>query len=628
MSPRLPQFTASRAVLIGTARYDNTALSDLPAVEYNVIDLHAVLTDEVVSGFPPAAVEVVHNPRDAREVMDPVLRASIAATDLLLVYFAGHGLLMGETADLHLATAGTIPEQPWTGLPFQHLARVIRRSPAEVKILLLDCCYSGRAARDLMGDPVHLAVDQVSVDGVYVMTSTSGTRAGKAPLEHRHTAFTGGLLDVMRGGCTSAEDLLGMSTLYDAVRQRMTRHGWPVPEQYHKNNAGNLALVRNAVRRRPVPAPSGTATADLAAMQAPQVARVVSKLAPAARGALLVELAEANSPLAADAVRLMAATPLVNAVHTATPEMAEGLRHLVHRAREDGAALLSSFRVRPAQPALARRLLSRELRRLRERQQASLDKVTTTLHWSKSKLMRVESGAVTVTTAEARSLLACYDVPHTDPVSDYVLALAEENTRRPWWWAYRQVLWPELTTLVSLESAAAQISILALQVVPAIFQTEEYMRSVLTTFPRQGYDDETQVTVRLHRQAVLFDRDDQVDLTVILHENALHREVGRRRTAREQLDRLAEVAERPNVRLHVLPSSSRHTPATADLMVLHFDLGTGDGLVYTEAVYRDAVVDRPGQVQLHTELFTQLLGSTLDVEHSVALVRQARDSLV
>ena len=133
-APRLPDFPASRAVLIGVAGYEHPELADLPAVAENLSGLRAVLSDTERSGFAEPDMVHVLDPADARAAMTPVVEAATAATDLVLVYFAGHGLLSGDHGDLHLALAASAPEEPWTSLPFGYLARVQPRPPLGVEL--------------------------------------------------------------------------------------------------------------------------------------------------------------------------------------------------------------------------------------------------------------------------------------------------------------------------------------------------------------------------------------------------------------------------------------------------------------------------------------------------------------
>ncbi|WP_328665403.1 caspase family protein [Streptomyces sp. NBC_00322] len=243
---RLPDFAASRAVLVGCQRYASDRLPELPGVGQNIAALSSVLTDSVLSGFDGAHVARVLDPESIDEVMDPIVRSSQEATDVLLVYFAGHGLLMGPDNALHLTTTRSDTERPWSALPFAYLARTIKESAAATKILLLDCCYSGRASMDVMGEEGSSIADELAVDGIYVMTATSKTKKAKAPIGEDYTAFTGLLVQVMREGIEDADELLPMSDLYGEVLRRTRKTDWPLPQQVNHNNAAVLALVRNA----------------------------------------------------------------------------------------------------------------------------------------------------------------------------------------------------------------------------------------------------------------------------------------------------------------------------------------------------------------------------------------------
>ena len=66
------------------------------------------------------------------------------------------------------------------------------------------------------------------------------------------------------------------------------------------------------------------------------------------------------------------------------------------------------------------------------------------------------------------------------------------------------------------------------------------------------------VKVRLRRQHVI-DRAPGLDLTVVIDESVLQRRVGDERVMHEQLRRLAQDADRPNVTLQILPLDGPHT---------------------------------------------------------------------
>ncbi|MBJ6618739.1 caspase family protein [Streptomyces sp. DHE17-7] len=79
---------------------------------------------------------------------DPVTSPE-EATDTLLVYFAGHGMRDADSTDLYLALGDSREHLGYTAVAYQHLRTALRTARARRKIVVLDCCFSGRAARAL-----------------------------------------------------------------------------------------------------------------------------------------------------------------------------------------------------------------------------------------------------------------------------------------------------------------------------------------------------------------------------------------------------------------------------------------------------------------------------------------------
>ncbi len=682
---RLPNFAASRAVLVGVAAYHDPGLVDLPAVAENVAALLGVLTDPTLSGFADAQVTVVLDPADARAVMAPVLQAAAAADDLVLVYFAGHGILAGDGVELHLATGDSVPEQPWTSLPFAYLARVLRRAHATTKILLLDCCYSGRAARDLMGDAVHLAVNQVGVDGVYVMTSTSGTRAAKAPTGHRYTAFTGGLIHAMRHGTATAGDLLGMPQLFQVVRARMHAAGWPIPEQYHHNNAGNLALVRNATRssgadarrRRPAPqawaamapeqaaaaldalAPADanavvagapavalagvlpqlssiSAAARLAALDDSQIVAVLRLLAPQTaadvlakldqprRGTLLDQLSAVDTTVAAAVVCRFGRCVLRNIVRDSPGDQLRHARQVIAVARADARQVLYGGQVAADQPAHARRQLSQELRQLREATGATQHAAASALGWSPSKLARIERGNSAIADSDLHALLARFAVDAGSELAGRLVQLAQITRVTPWWASSRGLRLAALTRLAGLEGAATAVRYYSSQLVPGLLQTRDYARSAINHAYFDHPDaelNERRVAFRLHRQTAALERQDPVELTVIFHEAVFRNTVGSPSIMREQVAYLVDVAARQNVTFRLFPFAEGAVPAPAPFLVMEFGDVGDSPLAYAEGSLTETFIDNPRHVRGYQHMLTAIENDAIDSEATYAYLQ-------
>ncbi|MEV6345519.1 caspase family protein [Actinoplanes sp. NPDC051851] len=257
---RLPDFARSWAVLIGTATYDEGDLPDLPAVARNVLALHERLTDPGLSGFHPAHCGTVLDPDHPGEVLDSVRSTADHADDVLFVYFAGHGLL-DRDGELHLGLRRSHAERPWTSVRFAQFAEQILESPARSKIVVLDCCYSGRALDHLHMSPdglVQRATAQLDIDGLYVLTSSSASQTSWAPEGAEFTAFTGWMLTTIDSGVPNSRELLTMRALYAAVRDEMQRRRMPRPQQHCRNMAGEAALFRNTPPVPGTPPAGGT----------------------------------------------------------------------------------------------------------------------------------------------------------------------------------------------------------------------------------------------------------------------------------------------------------------------------------------------------------------------------------
>ncbi|MEU4157251.1 VWA domain-containing protein [Actinoplanes sp. NPDC026670] len=243
-------------MLIGTAKYRSANLPDLPAVAHNIAALKARLTDPELSGFTNENCAEILNPRLPGQMLKRVRQSAKEAEELLLVYFAGHGLL-DRDGELHLGVRDSHEEEPWTSVRFDALAGQILESPATSKIVILDCCYSGRALHHLhMSEDrlVQRATAQLGIDGLYVITSSAANKPSLAPEGDEFTAFTGRLLKFIDDGLPGPQELLTMQALYTAVRQDMQRHRLPRPQQYIGNLAGEAALVRNRAYAPAAPA--------------------------------------------------------------------------------------------------------------------------------------------------------------------------------------------------------------------------------------------------------------------------------------------------------------------------------------------------------------------------------------
>jgi hypothetical protein len=248
----------SRVVLVGTPFYRDPDLQDLPGVANNISDLAAVLTDPELGGLDPAHCAVAPPDADQAGIGGLLTEAADQAEDMLLFYYAGHGLL-GPTLrrELHLGLAGSrIGRQvPFSSLKFSTVHDAWLDSPAKNKIVILDCCFSGRAllGQSMADDEV---LGQLEVAGSYTLTAAPGNSLAIAPLGERNTAFTARLLKLLHEGTPQAGPILSMDDIYRHLRSELRAARLPEPQQIGTATASLLGLVRNRHHDAGVAAPA------------------------------------------------------------------------------------------------------------------------------------------------------------------------------------------------------------------------------------------------------------------------------------------------------------------------------------------------------------------------------------
>ncbi|MER5577437.1 caspase, EACC1-associated type [Streptomyces massasporeus] len=239
-SSRLPDSERSNLVLIGAGSYRE--LPDLPQVHAGLRDLTLLLTHPWDGAFSQERSLVLENPESGSELLDVVEHAAASAEDTLLVYYAGHSLYDSVSGELSLAVSSTRPNAPVTAVPFDHLREVVRRSAARHKIVILDCCYSGRAGAHALPGVFNIVPENREVTVLAASAQLAGAPSGSA-----YSAFTGSLIDILRDGVADGSEALSLRDVYEALRRRLTARDFPSPTLVAHNDTDRVALAHNRV---------------------------------------------------------------------------------------------------------------------------------------------------------------------------------------------------------------------------------------------------------------------------------------------------------------------------------------------------------------------------------------------
>jgi transcriptional regulator with XRE-family HTH domain len=270
-------------------------------------------------------------------------------------------------------------------------------------------------------------------------------------------------------------------------------------------------------------------------------------------------------------------------------------------------------------PTVRRRRLALELRRLREAARLTCEEVAEHLECSASKISRVETGRVSVSPRDVRDMLKLYGVPEQQ--RDSLVQLSRDSRQKGWWHAYGDIN-PQFATYVGLESAASEIRVYEVNLIPGLLQTEEYARTMIRSGTMNGNlaDVDRMVALRMARQPALT-RNDPPMLWTVVDEAALRRRVGGTELMRSQLEHVLELSSLKNVAMQVIPFGAGAHPAMGrPFVILVFPERIDPDVVYLEDLTSAFYLEDVDEVDRYNVFFNHLRATALSFDDSAALV--------
>ncbi|RBM22159.1 WD40 repeat domain-containing protein [Streptomyces sp. PT12] len=232
----------ARAVLIGTGRHaPGSQLPALPAVDTTLDDLERALHD--VCGMDLGRVTRVPGAAGPDEVVAAVEEAVADATGPVLLYYVGHGLL-GPRDELYLAThAGRSAGHIAGAVPYRTVRDLLGEAP-HGSLVVLDCCFSGRARTPGTGGGARQPFASARPRGSLLLASASHYQLSFAPPDEPHTLFSGRLLRLLTEGDPTGPPWLTADRMY-AVLDREFADGRVRPSRQSEGTLGELVIARN-----------------------------------------------------------------------------------------------------------------------------------------------------------------------------------------------------------------------------------------------------------------------------------------------------------------------------------------------------------------------------------------------
>ncbi|GAA4656074.1 helix-turn-helix transcriptional regulator [Streptomyces chumphonensis] len=281
----------------------------------------------------------------------------------------------------------------------------------------------------------------------------------------------------------------------------------------------------------------------------------------------------------------------------------------------------------PVVPTIRRRRLGATLRRLRHEAGLTLEAAAAAMGWKAPKLSKIESAHQSIRANDVTALLAVYGV--ADAAVEAALEnLARDAGKKGWWQTYSGLASPAYADHIALETDAEAIHAWSPLLVPGLLQTAAYARETITgaTTTRSTEEVTGLVEVRMARQAVLSRPGRVPEFWAVIHEAALHQRFAvRPTTMRDQLRRLREVCEMPNVTVQLMAlDSTPHPGLVGGYTLTHFPhpmppialLENLSGATYVEG--DDAAP--------FTKALERIRAAALPVEDSLARIMEMEES--
>ncbi|MGW5416572.1 helix-turn-helix domain-containing protein [Actinomadura geliboluensis] len=264
-------------------------------------------------------------------------------------------------------------------------------------------------------------------------------------------------------------------------------------------------------------------------------------------------------------------------------------------------------------PTIARRRLSRELRRLRHDAGLTADKVRGDIDLSQGKMNRLETGiGPQPNISDIRVLLDYYKV--ADDEREALLNLARLSRERGWWERdFGDVLG---SAYAGFEAEAARIYTYQPLVIPGLLQTVPYARAAIRGGLIRDPDEiQRRIDYRLTRQRIL-QHADPPELWAVIDEAAVSRPFGTKDDREEQLRRLIDTGESEHITVQVIPfSAGMHAGLASSFTLLEY--ARDPTIVHIEMGPNALYLEKADEIESHRLKFQHLQATALDKDTSV-----------
>lgn len=279
-----------------------------------------------------------------------------------------------------------------------------------------------------------------------------------------------------------------------------------------------------------------------------------------------------------------------------------------------------------------RRQLGRYLHDLRVKAGLTVRAAARELERSEPTLWRIENGHTATRSLDVEQMCRLYGAGQD--TTKALMSLAKETRARGWWQAYGDVVPDYFDLYVGLGAAATRVDWYETELVPGLFQTEDYAQALiqLDNADKTAEEIARRLQLRMGRQSILRRPIDPPLLRVALRESVLRAPVGGNEVMAAQLGKLAEASELPNVSIRVVPfrAGLHFGILSGPFEILRFPVNgqgqdTEPPTVYAEIFTGALFLDKPAEIARYDQAFGAIWDASLGIEASRQLLHNAAE---
>lgn len=225
-------------------------------------------------------------------------------------------------------------------------------------------------------------------------------------------------------------------------------------------------------------------------------------------------------------------------------------------------------------PTVRRRRLGTQLRQYRKVRGITVDDVAKEFDVTASTIYRMELGRVKVKARDIELFSRLYGFEDDPQLVRELTSLARDGSKRGWWAKYSDTIAPPYATYIGLEEDAIKLSVYDGLIINGLLQTNDYARASFDFVDGDSKEHmEKRIELRMERQERISKR--ELQIWNVIDEAAIRRVVGGANVMRQQLEKLVELADYPNVRIQVLPFAGGAYPGMLGSFTL-MEFGAGE----------------------------------------------------